>query len=68
MGIALFGIQYSVMLCSNRLELETKLQEIERRKIDEESHRQIERDRAEERVQKANELKDTVEKEALVLR
>ena len=48
------------------MELETKLQEMERRKIDEETHRQMEREKMEEQVKSHQEAKETAEKEALV--
>ncbi|KAL3851718.1 hypothetical protein ACJMK2_015445 [Sinanodonta woodiana] len=51
---------------NEKLELETKLHEIERRKMDEEAHRQAERERMEEKIRAAHEVKDTAEKELLV--
>ena len=48
------------------MEMETKLQEIERRRIDEEAHRHAERDKFDDRVRQAHEAKETAEKEALV--
>lgn len=51
----------------NRLELETKIQESERRKIDEDAHRQAEREKLDERVAAAMEAKDSAEKELLVI-
>ena len=51
-----------------RMELETKLQEMERRKIDEETHRQMEREKMEEQVKTNQEAKEIAEKEALVYR
>ena len=56
----------SVVVC--RMELETKLQEMERRKIDEETHRQMEREKMEEQVKTHQEAKEIAEKEALVHR
>ena len=58
-----------VYKCSHsRLELETKLQENERRRIDEETHRHAEREKYDERVRQAHEAKETAEKEALVFK
>lgn len=54
------------MFC--RLELETKIQENERRKIDEEARRQAEREKIEERVAAAMDAKDAAEKELLVIK
>ena len=51
-----------------RLELETKLQELERRRIDEEAQRAAERDKVEERIKTAQDAKETAERETLVLR
>jgi hypothetical protein len=53
---------------SYRLALETKLQENERRKIDEESHRHAEREKIEERIRAANDAKAVMEREVLVLK
>ncbi|XP_060580457.1 centrosomal protein of 83 kDa-like isoform X1 [Ruditapes philippinarum] len=52
---------------NEKLELETKLQENERRKIDEDAHRQAEREKMEERVAVAMDAKDSAEKELLVI-
>ena len=51
-----------------RLELETKLQEMERRKIDEETHRQMELEKMEDQVKSHLEAKEVAEREALVCR
>ena len=51
-----------------RLDVETKLQELERRRIDEESKLQAERERMDERLNTARDAKDTAEKEAIVLK
>ena len=51
-----------------RLELESKLQELERRRIDEEARIHTEREKMEDRLNAAKESKDTAEKEAIVLR
>ncbi len=50
------------------MELETRLQELERRRIDEETQRQQEKERTEETVRAAQEARDAAEKEALVFR
>lgn len=50
-----------------RIELEAKIQEIERRKIDDDVHRQAERDKMDERVAAAMDAKDSAEKELLVI-
>ena len=57
---------YCMYYC--RLELETKLQELERRRIDEEAQRAAERDKVEERIKAAQDAKETAERETLVLR
>ena len=51
-----------------RLDMEAKLQEVERRKIDEESRRSSDRDKMEERVRQANDSKESAEKEYLVIK
>ena len=51
---------------SYRMELETKVQEMERRKIDEEAHKHAEREKWEDRLRQAHDAKETAEKEALV--
>lgn len=51
-----------------RLELETKIQEGERRKIDEEARKQAEREKMEERISVAMDAKDSAEKELLVIK
>ena len=51
-----------------RLEMEAKLQEVERRKIDEESRQSSDRDKMEERVRQANDSKESAEKEYLVIK
>ncbi len=48
--------------------METKVQEYERRKIDDESVRQAEKEKTEERLQAAHDIKESAEKEALVAR
>lgn len=53
---------------SEKLALETKLQENDRRKIDEESHRHAEREKTEERIRAANDAKAVIEREVLVLK
>lgn len=53
---------------NEKLELETKIQENERRKIDEDARRQAEREKIEERVAAAMDAKDTAEKELLVIK
>ena len=59
----------SVVLCVlERMELESKLQEWERRKIDEEARVHAEREKAEDRLNAAKEAKESAEKEVLVLR
>lgn len=50
------------------MELETKLQEMERRRIDQEAQREADREKSEERVKFANDAKEAAEREALVLR
>jgi len=51
-----------------RLELETKLQEIERRRIDEESQKHADREKVDERIRQAEEKRQEVEKELLVVK
>ena len=58
--------QFLAVCC--RVDLETRLQELERRKIDDDSKLQAERERMEEKVQAARDAKETAEKEALVLK
>ena len=48
------------------MNLETKLQEMERRKIDEEGQRHAERDKWDERIRQLQDVKEAAEKEALV--
>ncbi|XP_052781716.1 centrosomal protein of 83 kDa-like [Mya arenaria] len=52
---------------NEKLELETKIQEGERRKLDEDSTRQAERERQDERINGAYEARDAAEKELLVI-
>ncbi|KAH3880537.1 centrosomal protein of 83 kDa-like isoform X2 [Dreissena polymorpha] len=52
---------------NEKLELETRIQETERRKIDEEAHRQAERDKMDERIQAAMDARDSADKELLVI-
>lgn len=52
---------------NEKLELETKIQEIERRKIDEDANRQAAREKMEERIAVAMDAKDSAEKELLVI-
>lgn len=51
-----------------RLALEAKLQENDRRKIDEEAHRHAEREKMEDRISAANDAKNVAEREVLVLK
>lgn len=53
---------------SEKLAMETKLQEIERRKIDEEAQKHAEREKTEERIRAANDQKDIAERELLVIK
>ncbi|XP_033746476.1 centrosomal protein of 83 kDa-like isoform X1 [Pecten maximus] len=53
---------------SEKLAMETKLQEIERRKIDEEAQKHAEREKTEERIRAAMDLKDIAERELLVIK
>lgn len=59
----------TIQCCStpSRLELETRIQEGERRKLDEDAARQAERERNEERLNTAFEARDQAEKELLVI-
>ena len=50
----------------SRMELETKVQEYERRRVEEETQRHAERDKAEDRLRAAHDAKEAAEKEALV--
>lgn len=52
--------------CRNTLA--TRLQEVERRKLDDSSQRQLEKERADDVMQKMKEAKDTAEKEAAIAR
>ena len=52
----------------HRLELETRLQEMERRKVDEDAHHVALREKQEEQLRAAEDAKQTAEKEALVLK
>lgn len=47
--------------------METKLQEIDRRKIDQEAYKHAEKEKMEERIRVTNEAKETAERERLVL-
>ena len=51
-----------------RFELETKLQEMERRKIDDDARRHAEQEKQEEKVQRAHLEKEQAEREAISLR
>ncbi|XP_063439266.1 centrosomal protein of 83 kDa-like isoform X1 [Mytilus trossulus] len=53
---------------SEKLALEAKLQENDRRKIDEEAHRHAEREKMEDRISSANDAKNVAEREVLVLK
>ncbi|XP_062569584.1 centrosomal protein of 83 kDa-like isoform X2 [Saccostrea cucullata] len=53
---------------SEKLALETKLQEIDRRKIDQEAYKHAEKEKMEERIRAANDAKETAERELLVLK
>jgi len=48
--------------------MEAKLQEVERKKIDEETHRNAEREKIDERVRQAMDAKEAAEKEYLVIK
>merc|ERR1711976_43207 len=48
------------------MELETKVQEFERRRIEEDSQRHADREKMEDRLRAAQDAKETAEKEALV--
>ena len=52
----------------HRAELETRVQELERRRIDDESRLQSEREKLDDRLAQARDAKDSAEKEALVLK
>ena len=56
------------MTVNDRVELESRLQELERRRIDVEASCRQNTDKAEERVRAALEQKDVAEREALVCR
>ena len=51
-----------------RVELEAKLQELERRRIEDESRLHADREKMAERVQVAQEAREIAEKEAIVLK
>ncbi|XP_061187305.1 centrosomal protein of 83 kDa-like [Saccostrea echinata] len=53
---------------SEKLALETKLQEMDRRKIDQEAYKHAEKEKMEERIRAANDAKETAERELLVLK
>lgn len=53
---------------NEKLELETKLQELDRRKIDEEASRHADREKIDDRLRAAQDAKESAEKEVLVLR
>jgi hypothetical protein len=57
----------SIVFDISRFDLETKLQEIDRRKIDQEAYKHAEKEKMEERIRVANEGKETAERERLVL-
>ena len=63
-----FLVSDQYILYPVRLELETKLQELDRRKIDEESQRHADREKLEERLQQAADHRQDAEKELLVLK
>ena len=50
------------------MELETKVQENDRRRLEDESQRHAEREKAEDRLRAAHDAKETAEKEALVFK
>jgi hypothetical protein len=54
----------SFFIC--RMELESKIQENERRRTDAENLRQADKDKAEERLRAAHDAKEAAEKEAIV--
>ncbi|KAL5014209.1 hypothetical protein ScPMuIL_008479 [Solemya velum] len=53
---------------NEKMELETKLHEIDRRRIDQESHRHAEQEKIEERMRATVDAKETVEREVIVLK
>lgn len=57
-----------ILLIYSRLELEAKLQEVDRKKIDEEAARHVAQERVGERIAAANSARDSAEKELLVLK
>jgi len=57
-----------MVLCVCRLELESKVHELEKQRVDLDTARLDAAEKAEERVKKAVEQKDVAEREALVMR
>ncbi|KAJ8306115.1 hypothetical protein KUTeg_016660 [Tegillarca granosa] len=53
---------------NEKLELETKLQENDKRRIDEDAYRHAEKEKMEERIRAANDAKDAAEREVLILK
>lgn len=51
-----------------RLALETKLQEMDRRKIDQEAYKHAEKEKMEDRIRATNDAKEAAERELLVLK
>lgn len=66
MWINNFLLKIVTVCCRNTLA--TRLQEVERRKLDESSQRQLEKERADDIMQKMKEAKDTAEKDAAIAR
>ena len=48
--------------------METKLQEMDRRKIDQDAYKHAEKEKMEERIRATNDAKETAERELLVLK
>ena len=57
-----------MVLCVCRLELESKVHELEKQRVDLDTARLDAAEKAEERVKKAMEQKDVAERETLVMR
>nr|XP_022301785.1 centrosomal protein of 83 kDa-like isoform X1 [Crassostrea virginica] len=53
---------------AEKLALETKLQEMDRRKIDQDAYKHAEKEKMEERIRATNDAKETAERELLVLK
>ena len=58
----------NVLNLISRIDLETKIQQLERQKIDDESHQQAEKEKMEDRIQSAMEAREAAEKDALVMK